>query len=56
MIAAKGKGKRGGGRVIYFIVQSNGQIILCDIYDKSDFDTIDEKLLIDIINEEGFNV
>lgn len=34
--AAKGKGSRGGARVIYFHRSSAGQILLLDIYAKSE--------------------
>ncbi|MEP7198158.1 MAG: hypothetical protein ABI851_16690 [Saprospiraceae bacterium] len=48
-IKSKGKGKRGGGRVITYIVSSKNEIYLLAIYDKSEFDTIDNKRLKTII-------
>lgn len=48
-IKSKGKGKRGGGRVITYIVSSKSEIYLLAIYDKSEFDTIDNKRLKTII-------
>jgi mRNA-degrading endonuclease RelE of RelBE toxin-antitoxin system len=48
-IKSKGKGKSGGARVItYFIAQDN-EVYLLTIYDKAEFDTIDDKLLRKII-------
>lgn len=35
-IPAKGKGKRGGGRVIYYWVQADGQIFLLFAYAKNE--------------------
>ncbi len=35
-IAAKGKGTRGGARVVYFHRSSAGEILLLDLYAKSD--------------------
>jgi len=38
--SAKGKGKRGGARVIYFLRLSQGQIILVAAYGKGERDDI----------------
>lgn len=48
-IKSKGKGKSGGGRVISYLVTENKEIYLLTIFDKSEFDTIDDKTLIKII-------
>ena len=37
---AKGKGKRGGARVIYFLKRSQGQIILVTAYGKGERDDV----------------
>ena len=44
-IKSKGKGKRGGGRVITYAVSENKEVYLLTIYDKSAFDSIDDKTL-----------
>ena len=48
-IKSKGKGKSGGGRVITFVVTDNNEVYLLTIYDKSEFDSIDDKTLRTII-------
>jgi len=50
-ITSKGKGKRGGARIIYYIVTQNLNVYLLDIYDKSDTDNISDKQLQYLINE-----
>lgn len=44
-ISAKPSGKSGGARVITFVKLLNQQIVLLDIYDKSDRETITDKEL-----------
>ncbi len=44
-IASKGKGKRGGGRVVTYVKILNEIVILATIYDKSEKANIDEKEL-----------
>lgn len=44
-ITAKGKGKRGGARVITFVKIIQATIYLASIYDKGERDTISEKEL-----------
>lgn len=47
-ISSKGKGKSGGARVItYTVVMSefDGVVYLLEIYDKSDYDTVDIEIL-----------
>ena len=48
-IKSKGKGKSGGGRVITYIINELSEVILLTIFDKSDFETIDEQVLKDLI-------
>lgn len=49
-IKSKGKGKSGGGRVITYLVNENKEVYLLTIYDKSEFDSIDDKVLKSIID------
>lgn len=44
-IKSKGKGKRGGGRVITYVVTKNKEVYLLTIYDKSEFEAIDLKTI-----------
>ena len=58
-ISSKGKGKSGGARVItltYYLSKNDGQVYFLIIYDKSDADTVDEKLLKRYVSELGFNL
>lgn len=51
-ITSKGRGKSGGVRVITYTVvlaENEGEIYLMDIYDKSDFSTVDVKIIKDMI-------
>lgn len=51
-IASKGRGKSGGARVITYNVisaEADGRIVLVDIYDKSDYSTVDTAVLKDIV-------
>jgi mRNA-degrading endonuclease RelE of RelBE toxin-antitoxin system len=48
-IKSKGKGKSGGGRVITYVVKDNKEVYLLTIYDKSEFENIDDKTLKNII-------
>ena len=48
-IKSKGKGKSGGARVITYLLTENKEVYLLTIYDKSEFDTIDNKTLKSII-------
>lgn len=55
-ITSKGKGKSGGARVITYTVfasEVNGKVYLIDIYDKSDYSTIDTKIIQSIISDLG---
>ncbi len=46
VISRKGKGKRGSGRVITYVLVNKETVYLASIYDKSDYSTIDIKILI----------
>ncbi len=48
-IKSKGQGKSGGARVISYVVTSNNEVYLLTIYDKSEFDAIDDKSIKAII-------
>ena len=48
-IKSKGAGKSGGARVITYAVSENKEVYLLTIYDKAEFDTIDDKSLKRII-------
>ena len=48
-ISAKGKGKSGGARVITCVKVVNNNVYLLSIYDKSDKDSIDDKILTRLI-------
>ena len=49
-IKSKGKGKSGGARVITYRVTENKEVYLLTIYDKSEFDSIDDKIIRTIID------
>ncbi len=44
-IKSKGKGKSGGARVITYVVTEDREIYLLTIYDKSEFDSVDDKTI-----------
>jgi hypothetical protein len=48
-IKSKGTGKSGGARVITYVVTENQEIYLLTIYDKSEFGTVDDETLKQII-------
>ena len=48
-IKSKGKGKSGGARIITFLITENREVYLLTIYDKSEFDNLDDKILKSII-------
>ena len=48
-IKSKGQGKSGGARIITYLVMPSKEVYLLTIYDKSEFDTIDDKTLESII-------
>jgi mRNA-degrading endonuclease RelE of RelBE toxin-antitoxin system len=52
-VKSKGKGKSGGARVISYLVTENKEVYLLLIYDKSEFENVDDKLLQKIIEGLG---
>ena len=48
-IASKGKGKSGGARIITYVISPQKEVYLLTIYDKAEFDSIDDKMLRRII-------
>ena len=54
-IKSKGKGKSGGARVITYLVKDNKEVYLLTIYDKSEFDSIDDKTLKAIVESLNSN-
>ncbi len=57
-IKSKGRGKSGGARVITFTIvtaENEGTVYLLEIYDKSDYSTIDVAILQSIISDLGLN-
>lgn len=58
-IEAKRKGKAGGARVItltYYVSEEEGKVHFLIIYDKSDADTVDVKVVQQYVEELGFNL
>lgn len=49
-IKSKGKGKSGGARIITYVVTDNKEIYLLTIYNKSEFESIDDKTIKTIID------
>ena len=49
-IKSKNKGKSGGARVITYLVTEDKEIYLLTIYDKSEFDVVDDKILQNIVS------
>ena len=53
-ITSKGRGKSGGARVITYnliVTENEGRVYLIDIYDKSDYSTVDAHVIQSIIEE-----
>ncbi len=50
-IASKCKGKRGGARIIIYVLVTDKTVFLLDIFDKSEQDNISDKELLLLINE-----
>lgn len=44
-VKSKGKGKSGGARVITYVVKENKEVYLLTIYDKSEYDSVDDKTI-----------
>ena len=58
-IESKGKGKSGGARVItltYYVSEVEGKVHFLIIYDKTDADTVDVKVVQQYVSELGFNL
>ena len=49
-IHSKGKGKKGGGRVITYVLTKEREVYLLIIFDKSEKETIDNKTIKSIID------
>jgi len=55
-ISSKGRGKSGGARVITYtivVTENQGRVYLIDIYDKSDFSTVNVSVIQTMIAELG---
>lgn len=55
-IAAKGKGKSGGARVITYtliLAETDAEIKLLSIYDKSECETLTDKELLELVERNG---
>lgn len=53
-IASKGRGKSGGARVITYnviVAEDAGEVFLLEIYDKSDYSTVDVELIKAMVND-----
>lgn len=51
-ITSKGRGKSGGARVITYTIvtaETEGKVYLMNVYDKSDFSTVDLSVIKDIV-------
>ncbi len=48
-IKSKRKGKSGGGRVLTYMISEKQEVYLLTLYDKSEFSTINDKQLRDMI-------
>ena len=44
-IKSKGKGKSGGARVITYVITKNKEVYLLTIYDKAEYDSVDNGVL-----------
>lgn len=50
-IKSKGKGKSGGARIITFLKNSNNEIYLLTVYDKSEVENIDISYLKELVRK-----
>ena len=48
-IKSKGKGKSGGAQIITYVITETKEVYLLTIYDKSEFDTIDDRIIKTIV-------
>lgn len=53
-IKSKGKEKSGGARIITYVVAPDKEVYLLTIYDKAEFDTVDDQTLRRIIDNLKF--
>ncbi|MFA6138336.1 MAG: hypothetical protein WC667_09635 [Sulfurimonas sp.] len=47
-------GKSSGFRIIYYYLDTNNNLYLLSMYSKSELENIDEKIIIDILRDNGF--
>ena len=50
-IKSKGKGKRGGARVITYLINQQNEVYLISIYDKSEIDSVSKEVLKSIADQ-----
>lgn len=55
-ITSKLRGKSGGARIITSVVHKSEQVLLAEIYDKGQYNTVDETKIIQVLKDEGFDV
>lgn len=55
-IASKSRGKSGGARIITCVVYKSEQVLLAEIYDKAQYDTVDDTQIIKLLKDEGFDI
>jgi len=55
-IKSKSKGKSAGARVITCVFYKTEEVLLADIYDKSDYASVDESLILKNLKAEGFEL
>ncbi len=48
-VKSKSKGKSGGARIITYVIKENKEVYLLTLYDKSEFDIVDDKTIKSII-------
>lgn len=46
-------GKSGGFRVVYYYIDTDNNLYLLSIYSKSELENIDDKIILNILNENG---
>lgn len=52
-VSSKHKGKSGGARVITFLVTENREVYLVHIYDKSQFENLTKKQILELLKMSG---
>ncbi len=48
-IKSKSAGKSGGGRIITYVISENKEVYLLTIYDKAEYESVDDKMIKSII-------